>query len=665
MINMLKPRGRLAKFIIKISLALFLVCLPEVSFASSLVANNDSVSTYKNESLIDDGGVLTNDTGGTPPLTAVKTSDPSNGSLEDFNSDGTFSYSPSDDFVGEDSFTYMVSDSLGATSTATVTITVSEIIDTIAPSIPGNLVSELTASSYLRLRWSPSSDDTGGSGLQGYNIYKKSGGNYTKIADINSLTYLDSGLSPSTTYFYKVSAYDKQGNEATSTELSVTTVNKDSYGLILDTGLPSTAGTGNSLNGMSFAHKFTLTKTEEITKLSAYLTNISSAQNHLTFVIYSNFNNAGIDIPYREIATTSLIFTPSMTNEASWRDSSNLNIVLPAESYWFAIEYRVGDTSDGYLPQLRFDSTTEASRPVSGTYGTYSSSTLQHGFRIYSVSGPVISNVSSANDISTNDVFITWTTNKTATSVINYGLTTGYGSSSSSSLFETSHSMRLSGLTDSTTYHFKILNSDSLGNINSSIDYTFDTKAAASTPPVVSGGGGSSSGGGGGGGSGGSGSASGVSVGDVGNGVSAVNAGFTTPGCLPGDKFSSLTGKVCVFSTSSVSVPGCFLGAKFNILTGQLCPIVSTFSLAYKFTRDLKLGMQGEDVKQLQIFLNSNGFIVSTTLGSSGSKGYESTYFGYLTKQALIKFQQLHNITPTAGYFGAKTKKVIDSMLGR
>ncbi len=57
-------------------------------------------------------------------------------------------------------------------------------------------------------------------------------------------------------------------------------------------------------------------------------------------------------------------------------------------------------------------------------------------------------------------------------------------------------------------------------------------------------------------------------------------------------------------------------------------------------TRPLKLGSVGEDVKQLQIFLNTHGSIVS--LLGPGSVGNETLFFGNATKAALKKFQEIH-----------------------
>ena len=64
--------------------------------------------------------------------------------------------------------------------------------------------------------------------------------------------------------------------------------------------------------------------------------------------------------------------------------------------------------------------------------------------------------------------------------------------------------------------------------------------------------------------------------------------------------------------------------------------------------------MIGADVKALQQFLNTHGYILTST--GLGSPGHETALFGSLTKSALIRFQKAHNITPSVGYFGVKTK---------
>lgn len=75
---------------------------------------------------------------------------------------------------------------------------------------------------------------------------------------------------------------------------------------------------------------------------------------------------------------------------------------------------------------------------------------------------------------------------------------------------------------------------------------------------------------------------------------------------------------------------------------------------SYAFTRDLFLGETGEDVRQLQMYLNAHNCPVAAF--GPGSKGNETTYFGTLTEKALAVFQRTNEINPAKGYFGPITK---------
>jgi hypothetical protein len=95
---------------------------------------------------------------------------------------------------------------------------------------------------------------------------------------------------------------------------------------------------------------------------------------------------------------------------------------------------------------------------------------------------PVISAIAtSSSGFSTST--ISWTTDEPATSEVVYGLTTSYGSASSSATLTTSHSIQLSGLYSGSTYHFAVVSADSSGNTATSSDETLTT--ATATPIVV------------------------------------------------------------------------------------------------------------------------------------------------------------------------------------
>lgn len=95
---------------------------------------------------------------------------------------------------------------------------------------------------------------------------------------------------------------------------------------------------------------------------------------------------------------------------------------------------------------------------------------------------------------------VTWTTNESSNSVVQYGLTANYGFSATSTALATAHSVSLSGLTANTAYHYRVISKDASNNEAISSDNIFTTSAIAVTPPPPppSSGGGSSGGGGGG-----------------------------------------------------------------------------------------------------------------------------------------------------------------------
>lgn len=98
---------------------------------------------------------------------------------------------------------------------------------------------------------------------------------------------------------------------------------------------------------------------------------------------------------------------------------------------------------------------------------------------------PVISNVASGS-ITTNSALITWTTDEPSNSVVEYGLTTSYGSSTSNATNVTSHSIALSGLSASTLYHYRVKSTDAAGNTATGVDNTFTTGTASVSTLVES-----------------------------------------------------------------------------------------------------------------------------------------------------------------------------------
>lgn len=128
-------------------------------------------------------------------------------------------------------------------------------------------------------------------------------------------------------------------------------------------------------------------------------------------------------------------------------------------------------------------------------------------------------------------------------------------------------------------------------------------------------------------------------------------------------------------NTSSVCPPGLICTPLATLGTST-----SLRSVTVQFTRSLTVGDTGNDVKQLQIFLNSHP---STSLGTGnteypfriattgpGSLGNETTYYGNLTAQAVSKFQEYYkseiltpvNLNQGTGFFGASTIRKVNAL---
>lgn len=124
--------------------------------------------------------------------------------------------------------------------------------DTTPPSTVSGLTAGAASSSQINLSWSAATD-TGGSGLAGYKIESCAGSGCTSFAQIATTTttsFSNTGLAASTSYSYRVRAYDGAGNNGGySATASATTL--ASTGNTLSNGVTVSslsAVTGNSLN---------------------------------------------------------------------------------------------------------------------------------------------------------------------------------------------------------------------------------------------------------------------------------------------------------------------------------------------------------------------------------------------------------------------------------
>jgi lysophospholipase L1-like esterase len=85
---------------------------------------------------------------------------------------------------------------------------------------------------------------------------------------------------------------------------------------------------------------------------------------------------------------------------------------------------------------------------------------------------------------------------------------------------------------------------------------------------------------------------------------------------------------------------------------------LSVSSAESSFSTNHQLYDRGEDIRALQSFLNSHGFVVAQT--GPGSPGHETSIFGLKTSRALKLFQTSHGLRPS-GFLGPLTRAALSA----
>src|SRR5215475_14697140 len=89
-----------------------------------------------------------------------------------------------------------------------------------------------------------------------------------------------------------------------------------------------------------------------------------------------------------------------------------------------------------------------------------------------------------SSSISSGGATISWSTNRPADSLVEYGLTTSYGNQVSLKTMVTTHQLTLSGLSPGKLYHYRVKSTDDTSNLSTSGDLTFTTPNSPTPTPT-------------------------------------------------------------------------------------------------------------------------------------------------------------------------------------
>jgi hypothetical protein len=292
-------------------------------------------------------------------------------------------------------------------------------INTVAPDVPVDVSitdasNRATSMWALTVAWSPLASPT--ADFNGYVVEKSTDGLiFSSVATVTTNIYSEAGLSNSTTYYYRIRSRDNVGK--TSDPSAV--VQK----------MP----TGKYITPPTY-------------------TSEPKAEPKATAVTVTWTTNRATNSIVQYGTTTAYGQEVSKSTEAVTDHSIDILGLTPGITYHFRVQSL--DADRDYDPSLAFSA-------------DYTFETSQ---------APGISNVNTT-EIRLYSAIITWKTTSSSTSKILYGKTTSYGQTyiDNSGSATTTHTVKLDGLTDSTTYHYRIQGTDIEGNVLVSDDYVFET----------------------------------------------------------------------------------------------------------------------------------------------------------------------------------------------
>jgi chitodextrinase len=106
---------------------------------------------------------------------------------------------------------------------------------TVVPSAPGGLLGTAASASVINLSWTAEIAPVN-CAISSYSVFRSTTSGFAPSSNnliasgLTGTSYSDSGLAPSTTYYYKIEAFDAAGTSVASSQISVKTLAATSGG---------------------------------------------------------------------------------------------------------------------------------------------------------------------------------------------------------------------------------------------------------------------------------------------------------------------------------------------------------------------------------------------------------------------------------------------------
>jgi len=205
----------------------------------------------------------------------------------------------------------------------------------VAPNAPSNLSAEVVSSTEIKLTWTDNSTNE-----EGFKIERKTAStewNQITTVEANITEYTDSELSPNTTYYYRVRAYNSGGDSNYSNEINATThdvapnaPSNLSAEVVSSTEIKLT-WTDNSTNeeGFKIERKTASTEWNQITTVEANITEYTDSElspNTTYYYRVRAYNNGGDSNYSNEINATTYEDITSLIGTKKWDFYTNFPI---------------------------------------------------------------------------------------------------------------------------------------------------------------------------------------------------------------------------------------------------------------------------------------------------------------------------------------------------